>query len=332
MAVYTVSTKDFNKRMKHSTTSNKNYEATVGIVLPCYNLDKYIHEALESIKSQTFTDFLLVVVDDASTDPSTGKTLKELSLPKNAELIFEKKNLGLSGIRNKYMTRFKTKYVLSFDPDDILEPLFLEKCVSYLENNPNKAAVATWLNRFGIESGTTKFDESMAKLPEMLVANNYLGSCLLRKAVFEEIGGYDTAKVVYGAEDYNFWLFVLEHGWELGVIPEPLFNYRKLQNSSSFNSAQPEKAIAWRKYITQKHLATYEKYLTDTVAGFEKRASESHAGYIDLLKRYEGLLKDYTTLHTYVEDDLLPKMRQQELYVEQPLRAVAHKLKRRLSK
>lgn len=313
-------------------TSKKTYDATVGIVIPCYNLGEYIHEAIDSIKAQTYNDFLLIVVDDASTDTSTRTTLKNLTLPKNARLVFEKKNLGLSGVRNKYMALFKTKYVFSFDPDDILDPLFLEKSVEYLENNPTKASVATWLDRFGIESGITKFDESTAKLPNMLITNNYLGSCLLRKEVFEEIGGYDTATVVYGAEDYDFWISVLERGWELGVIPEPLFHYRRLRTSSSFNSAQPERAVAWRKYITKKHRATYEEYLIDTVVGFEERASQSHAGYLDLLKRYNNLLNDYTTLHVYVENDLLPNMRQQEAYAKWSPYALAHKLKKKLIK
>ena len=291
-----------------------NKEYTVGIVMPCYNLGEYINEALDSLSKQTFQDFHVIIVDDVSNDMNTVKILKQLSLPENAELVFEKKNLGLSGVRNKYMHKFKTKYVFSFDPDDILDPLFLEKSVAYLESHPDKAAVAPWLDRFGIETGVSKLSEELASLPSMLINNHYLGSCVLRKEVFEQIGGYDTNRIVYGAEDYDFWLSVLENGWSLGVIPEPLFKYRRLENSSSSQSARPERAIEWRKYIVKKHSDLYKKYLLDVVLGYEKRAGEAHTGYLETYNQLTLISKDYEALHTYVEDDLVPRLKKYEAF------------------
>ena len=281
---------------------------SVGIIMPCYNMGEYIEESIESLKNQTFKDFVVIIADDASTDKKTTKILKNLSLPDNISVVYEKNNLGLSGIRNKYMRQFNTKYVFSFDPDDILRPGFLEKCVDYLENHPEKAAVATWLDKFGIETGISKLNEDLATLPAMLITNNYLGSCLLRKEAFNEVGGYDTTRVVYGAEDYDFWLSALEKGWSLGVIPEPLFRYRRLSTSSSSQSSKPEKSIQWRQYIVKKHLNLYQNYLVDVVVGFEERASNAHVGYLDTRHQLDLLSKDYETLHTYVEDDLLPSL------------------------
>lgn len=301
----------------HSTSSLKT--ADVGIIMPCYNLGEYIEEALESLHSQTFKNFIVIIADDASTDPKTREILNSLDLPENMSIVFEKKNLGLSGVRNKYMRKFDTKYVFSFDPDDILLPDFLEKCVDYMEKHPEKAAVATWLDRFGFESGISKLNEETATLPAMLITNNYLGSCVLRKEVFLSVGGYDTADVIYGAEDYDFWLSTLEKGWSLGVIPEALFKYRRLPNSSSSQSAKPEKAIKWRRYLVEKHKDLYAKYLVDVIAGFEKRASEAHVGYTQTAEQLNLIAKDYETLHTYVEEDLLPHLHKYE--------DVAHKLR-----
>jgi len=280
----------------------------VSIIMPCYNLGKYIEDAIESLLKQTFQDFHLTIVDDASTDPETKRILSNLALPENASLVTEKKNLGLSGVRNKYILRAKSKYVFSFDPDDILKPTFLEKSVAYLESNLKKAAVATWLEKFGIESGVVKLNEELASLPSMLISNHYLGSCVFRKEVFSEVGGYDTAQVVYGAEDYDFWLSVLEKGWSLGVIEEPLFKYRRLANSSSSQSSKPEKSVQWRKYIIEKHIDLYSKNILAVVVGFEKRASESHAGYIDTSRKLTSISQDYKELHTYVEADLIPEL------------------------
>jgi len=284
--------------------------------MPCYNMGEYIKESIESLRNQTFKDFLVIIADDASTDKKTTEILRNLSLPPNISIVYEKNNLGLSGIRNKYMRQFDTKYVFSFDPDDVLQPNFLEKCVAYMEKHPEKAAVATWLDRFGIESGISKLSEELATLPSMLITNNYLGSCLLRKDVFTQVGGYDTADIVYGAEDYDFWLSVLEKNWSLGVIPEPLFRYRRLSTSSSSQSAKPEKAVKWRRYIVKKHIHLYREHLIDVVAGFEKRASDTHAGYLDTRLQLDRLSKDYETLHGYVEDDLLPKLHWQEKEIQ----------------
>ena len=305
--------------MSNKTTPPATKSAAVGVIMPCYNMGEYIEDALRSLDNQTFKDFTIVIADDASTDIHTREKLKDIPLPDNATLVFEKKNLGLSGIRNKYMERFNTKYVFSFDPDDILEPTFLEECVQYMESHPDKAAVATWLDRFGTESGISKLKEDLATLPAMLITNNYLGSCVLRKEVFTQVGGYDTSSVVYGAEDYDFWLSTLERGWSLGVIPKPLFKYRRLSNSSSSQSAKPEKAVKWRQYIVDKHSALYREYLMDVVVGFEKRASDAHVGYLYTAEQLRLISKDYETLHTYVEDDLLPELRK--------YRAIVHKFR-----
>lgn len=294
--------------MAKTNFQSTNKVPAVSIIMPCYNLGRYVEDALESLSKQTFQNFHLTIVDDASTDPETKKILGNLVLPKNANLITEKKNLGLSGVRNKYIRKAKSKYVFSFDPDDVLKPTFLEKSVAYLESNPKKAAVATWLEKFGIESGVVKLNKESASLPSMLISNHYLGSCVFRKKVFSEVGGYDTAQVVYGAEDYDFWLSVLERGWSLGVIEEPLFRYRRLANSSSSQSSTPEKSVQWRKYIVEKHINLYSKNLLAVVVGFEKRASESHTGYIDTSRKLTLISQDYKELHTYVEADLIPKL------------------------
>lgn len=281
----------------------------VGVFMPCYNYGQYIQEALDSLFKQTFQDFELIIADDASPDPKTIQTLKNLKLPKGT-VHFEKKNMGLNNIRNKYMSQFKTKYVISFDADDVLDPQFLEKCVDYLEKHPKKASVAVWLQLFGTQSGIVKFDENKTGFPDMLISNNYLGSCLMRKEVFDDIGGYDSAKEVDGAEDYDFWLTAIEHGWSLGVLPEALFHYRRTDTSLSARSAMPEMTMIWRKKIIEKHIESYQKYLQETLLGFELRASNAHAGYIETNAKYEHL-------HDYVENDLIPKIKQQGELIEQ---------------
>lgn len=297
-------------RTKHAANSNP----MVGIVMPCFNMGGYIGEALESLANQTFQDFTLVVVDDASTDQETTALLKTLQ-PLHGTVVFEKKNLGLSAVRNKYMAAFDTKYVFSFDPDDTLEPTFLEESVRYLEANPDKAAVAVWLKLFGAETGVTKFSEDTAKIPDMLITNNYLGSCVLRKQIFEDIGGYDTSDDFTGAEDYDFWLSALERGWSLGVIPKELFNYRKHRASASAASSRAERALIWRDRLITKHLESYQNHLKEVLLAYEKRASAAHEGYIDTYDNHQKLVADYKSLQRYTES-LVTTVNDQERYIE----------------
>ena len=296
---------------KHGT-----HTPLVGVFMPCYNYGEYIQEALDSLFKQTFQDFELIIADDASPDPKTIKTLKNLKLPKGT-IYFEKKNMGLNNIRNKYMARFKTKYIISFDADDVLDPKFLEKCVDYLEKHPKKASVAVWLQLFGTQEGIVKFDEKKTGFPDMLVSNNYLGSCLMRKAVFDDIGGYDSSKEVDGAEDYDFWLTAIERGWSLGVLPEALFHYRRTDTSLSARSAMPEMALFWRKKIIEKHIESYRTYLAETLLGFELRASNAHAGYIETNARYKHMQQ-------YVDNELLPKIMKQGEEIEKLKKESVH--------
>src|SRR5262245_42296172 len=99
-----------------ATVTTKTKQATVGILMPCYNLGEHMHEALDSLFGQTFQDFELVIADDGSTDKATLETLRSLSLP-HGKVFFEKSNRGLNVTRNKYMSRFDTEFVFSFDPD-----------------------------------------------------------------------------------------------------------------------------------------------------------------------------------------------------------------------
>jgi len=96
----------------------------ISIIIPVYNSEKYLKECIDSILSQTFLDFELVLVNDGSTD-SSGKICDEYALKDSRVRVFHKENGGVSAARNTGIKAAKGKYVTFVDADDKVKPSFL---------------------------------------------------------------------------------------------------------------------------------------------------------------------------------------------------------------
>jgi glycosyltransferase involved in cell wall biosynthesis len=243
--------------------------------MPAYNQGPYIHEALKSLKKQTFQDFHVTIVDDCSTDGVTPDILKKIRYDK-ASVHFEPTNTGVNNVAKKYFRRFKSEYIIILCADDVLLPTYLEKTVAYLDQHPEKAAVCTWIRRFGATTGVVKYDEEKCSLPHMLVENGFCGSALVRREALKSIGWGSESPTHH---DYDRWLSIIEKGYELGVIPEALFRYRIL-NTSLSRTVSREAELEFKKFLLRKHASLYKK----------------HYEYL--------LLKDWELLHKYEQDFL----------------------------
>ena len=115
--------------------------ALVSVIMPVYNGEKYLKEAIFSILNQTYQNFELIIIDDGSTDNSI-KIINELK-SKFSKIIYSpnKKNIGVSATRNRGMKLAKGKYIAFMDADDI-SPLYrFEKQVEFMENNSDYGLV-----------------------------------------------------------------------------------------------------------------------------------------------------------------------------------------------
>lgn len=111
----------------------------VSIILPVYNREKYIKECLDSVFSQTYQNFEIVLVDDGSTDKTLG-ICEEIAKTEPRLRIFKGEHKGVSEARNKALENAKGKYIFFLDSDDIINPKLLEALVSGLEKSD--AAIA----------------------------------------------------------------------------------------------------------------------------------------------------------------------------------------------
>ncbi len=111
----------------------------VSVIIPTYNRKDIILKSINSVLNQTFTDYELIIVDDGSTD----NTLELINNIDPRIKIITQKNSGVSAARNSGVRASQCKYIAFLDSDDEWVPLYLESCISFLENHPDDSVVHT---------------------------------------------------------------------------------------------------------------------------------------------------------------------------------------------
>ncbi|HEY9671049.1 MAG TPA: glycosyltransferase family A protein [Waterburya sp.] len=203
-------------------------QTMVSVIVPCYNQGQYLDEAVKSVLAQTYQDFEIIVVNDGSTDEETLELFSRYNQPKTR--IIHTMNQGVSLARNTGIAEAKGKYILPLDADDKIGHTYLEKAVALLEKDETLGIVYCEAEFFGERQG--KFDLPYYSFPEILLNNLIPNSAFFRKSDWEQIQGYNP-NMLYGWEDYNLWLSILEQGRTVFRIAEVLYFYRQLNVSRS---------------------------------------------------------------------------------------------------
>jgi len=244
----------------------------ISIIIPCYDDAKYIEQSVYSALNQTYPNKEIIVVDDGS-NIETKVILKKLE-PNIAKLITQE-NQGQSTARNVGIKEAKGDYILVLDSDDYFDATFSEKAIAVFLENMEIKIVTCYANRIHIENETDVFKPQGGKIKDFLLYNCAMGSAMFRKFDWEEIKGYDQ-KMRQGFEDWEFYIRLLKKRGIAYVIPEPLFNYR-LRNNSTTSKANIIK-YELLKYIYCKHkdlyLTNYELFTTHLLSRIEREEAE----------------------------------------------------------
>jgi glycosyltransferase involved in cell wall biosynthesis len=233
----------------------------VSVVIPCYNDENYILEAVQSVLDQTFQDFEIIIVDDGSNE-ATKKVLANIRSEKIR--LITQKNQGLSAARNNGIKVAKALYILVLDGDDTVDAFFLEKAVAILEENQAIGAVSSYCNLFIKNHQVVhKHLPKGGGIADFLFDNNSVSFALFRKKCWEEIGGYDE-QMKHGFEDWEFWISMTKRDWNIHIIPEFLFNYRQKKKSMSKDSKMNFRETNLN-YIYKKHQKVYRHHFAETV-------------------------------------------------------------------
>jgi glycosyltransferase involved in cell wall biosynthesis len=231
---------------------------TVSVVLPVYNLGRYLDEAVESVLAQTLDDVEVLVVDDGSSDAFTRELLAGYERPKTRVLAQE--NRGVSAARNYGIRHAQSRYIVCLDADDKIRPSYLEKAVALLDADEVIGFVTSDIRVFGGDEDIWR--AGPCRFPEMLFRNRCHTASVFRRSAWERAGGY--CETLGVGEDWDLWLSLLELGYRCQVIPEVMFEYRVRTNSQSHGSAEsPENQGRMYRVVWERHRATYASALGD---------------------------------------------------------------------
>ncbi|BHH82707.1 glycosyltransferase family A protein [Desulforhopalus sp. 52FAK] len=228
-------------------SSQVNSSAKVSVIIPCYNQGKYVLDTLDSVLTQSYQHVEVIIVNDGSDDQDTFSILNQINI-QNVQILHTS-NQGLAAARNNGIGKATGDFILPLDADDLIEPGYVEQAVAVLEKKTEIGIVYCRAQLFGAVD--TEWLLPPYSLEEMLKDNVIFCTAMFRKSDWEEVGGYDSG-MIYGWEDYDFWLSLIEKGREVYQIPEILFSYR-VASDSMVRSKEKWQKVAMFKRIFERH-------------------------------------------------------------------------------
>lgn len=228
----------------------------LSVVMTVYNGERFLAEALDSIFAQSFADFELIVVDDASYD----RTAEILACYDDARLrvVTNERNEGPYAAANRGLKQARGALIARHDADDISHPFRFQKQVARMREQPALSLLGTGyhvIDAQGAILDTSILPEDNDVIQKQLERGNVLlhGTFMMRREMVEQVGRYQESFPV--SQDYDLSLRLAEVG-ELGTLSEPLYLFRFHRSSISRNKRQLQLAcrqLAWSQAVARRH-------------------------------------------------------------------------------
>lgn len=277
----------------------------VSVLMPVYNREAYVKEAIESILSQTYEDFELIIIDDCSTD----RTIEVIEAIEDSRIhLIKNITKGtIPQLRNQAVSLAKGEYIAFMDSDDVAALNRLEKEVAFLETHPDHAAVSSFYHVFGDRDFTVELPLSNEEICGFLMVRCVManGSCMIRRKVYE----YASYKEDYFvAEDYDFWVQLIGRT-KLANIPEVLLEVRFGEQQTTRQSANEiEKQNRKKAIITQIHREVFQQLNIDVtqeemdqyiafLLDYRNVKEMTVEGMREIRKNYQTIMKAMERVH-----------------------------------
>ncbi len=207
---------------------------TISIVMPVYNAEKFLREAIESILNQSCTDFELIIVDDGSIDHSP-KILQSYHDPRIV-LITNEANSGIVESLNRGIKKAHGRYICRMDADDVSLPERLETQLEFMEIHPEVAVLGTntiMIDERGDTVGTESYPVTHREIMKTIFIHNPFahGTVMMRMEILRECGMYD--KRFLHNEDFDLWLRIARK-YQVANLPLPSVKRRIHHESITF--------------------------------------------------------------------------------------------------
>lgn len=271
----------------------------VTVLMSVYNGERFLKEAIESILTQTFTDFEFLIINDGSKDNSV-KIIESYDDPR-IRLINNEKNLKLIASLNKGVSLSRGRYIARMDCDDISMPERLEKEVNFLENNHDYGLVGTWYTVIDGES-KDQFNRSYPSSNDLIKLFLSLncplahGSIMGRTELFKQ-NSYGS-KEYPAVEDYELWLR-MSRTTKIYNIPEYLFKYRVYGESFSDSKTQLmyNQTLELSKKSYKENVDMYKKLIREQILSDAYKQEKGEA--IEYINQW---LKSFVKRFLYVHE------------------------------
>jgi glycosyltransferase involved in cell wall biosynthesis len=222
----------------------------VSILMTAYNREKYIAEAIESVMASTYQNWELIIVDDGSKDKTVEIAKSYEAKDKRIKVYINEKNLGDYPNRNKAASYANGKYLKYVDADDMIYPYGLEQLVFYMEEFPEAG--------YGLCSLPQDKERIYPFLltPGQAYRRHYIEdkwlfhkaplSSIIRKEVFEAVGGFSGKRMVGDFEMWN----ILSRNYNVLLMPAGIVWYRE-HNDSEMQFARDNAVQMFQYFLTE---------------------------------------------------------------------------------
>lgn len=258
----------------------------VSVIMPAYNGEKYIKTAVDSILNQSFTDFELIIINDASTDATEDILLSY----GDERIVYLKngKNLGVAGTLNRGLSVACGEYVARMDADDISEPERLEQQVAYMDAHPDTVVCGTDVTIFGegMEPQMGSFPKGDGKIKTtLLFVSPFVHPSVMVRTAALRGGGFCYEEDYEKVEDYRLWIR-LSHVGAFANLPQRLLRYRVHpgQVTAVSSQAQHEGRLRLAAELLPKLGVDTEQEQQVIVAAFD-----GHITHEEAFRKFENL-------------------------------------------
>ena len=237
----------------------------INILMGIYNCESTLKEAIDSILSQTYTNWELIMCDDGSKDNTLTIAQSYVEkYPQKIKVIQNDKNMGLNYTLNRCLKEADGEYVARMDGDDVCSNVRFEKEIEFLQNNPNIALVSCWMEMYDENGafGVIKYKEN-PQLKDFLKTSQFChAGCMMRTDVLKRLGGYAVSEHFLRVEDYELWVRLYLAGYKGYNLQEILYSMRDDRNAvkrRTFKNRKNESRVI-RKICKEGHFPIYYRF------------------------------------------------------------------------
>lgn len=218
----------------------------VSVITPSYNSERFIGECIQSVIAQTYINWEMIIVDDASNDNTQEVINSFAQHDKRITCFFLEENIGAAEARNFAIRKAKGKYIAFLDSDDLWEPQKLEKQILFMRKNNIAFSYTTYESISEDNSRCMKLIKAPNKVNYSDYLKNTIIGCLTVVINRENTGDFEMPNI-RSSHDMALWLLIMKRGFDAYGLDENLAKYRIVSSSNTSSKMKAAKDV-WKVY------------------------------------------------------------------------------------